>query len=247
MSRLQVKFPNFRNIIFKLELMDTTEQSSDRKDFDKKVLSNIQHLHPYVKHRLYVAESTKILPKKMYSSNGIIDDCFITLYDQGFNYDADAQQIKLKLFQIIDDHLENLFIKEAYHKKTISTNTLLKEELHRLEESFTIDADLDTMMLEQLDDISYHQHDDEYEVFVYDDHNSKIMNVLDLEANSHLNSRKLMGKFYTWLPIRVANIVDLYTFGKLSYKEIASIKHIEVSRVEKILKEVKKRFRTHVG
>ena len=40
--------------------------------FDKKVLSAIQHLHPYVKHRLYIAESTRILPKNMYFSNGKI-------------------------------------------------------------------------------------------------------------------------------------------------------------------------------
>lgn len=72
------------------------------------------------------------------------------------------------------------------------------------------------------------------------------MNILDLEAESQLKNRKLVGKFYNWLPIRVANIVDLYTFGKLSFKEIATIKHIEASRVEKILKEVKKRFRANV-
>ena len=41
--------------------------------FDKKVLSAVPHLHPYVKHRIYIAETTGILPKNMYSSNGIID------------------------------------------------------------------------------------------------------------------------------------------------------------------------------
>ena len=29
-----------------------------KSDFDKKVLAAIQHLHPFVKHRLYIAEST---------------------------------------------------------------------------------------------------------------------------------------------------------------------------------------------
>jgi DNA-directed RNA polymerase specialized sigma24 family protein len=233
-------------MILKIGLMNTSNNFPERKDFDKKVLSNIQYLHPYVKHRLYIAESTQILPKNMYSSNGIIDDCIIKLYDQGFDRDALSQHIKLKLFQLVDDYLEELFRKEAHHTKTISTNTILKEELNRLEESFTIDADLDTMMLEELDDISYHQHDDDYEVFVFDDHNSKIMNSLDLKTESPVEARKTIGKFYIWLPIRVANIVDLYMFGKLSPNEIAKIKHIEVSRVEKTLNEVKKRFRNHI-
>lgn len=217
-----------------------------KRDFDKKVLSVVQYLQPYVKHRLYVAESTRILPKNLYCSTGIIDDCIITLYEKENNFEADANSIKLKLFETVDDFLETLFVKEAYHQKTISTSTILEDELRRLEESFTIDADLDTMMLEELDDISYHQHDDDFEVFVFEDHNSKIVNALELDTLSNQNNRKMVGKFYNWLPIRVANIVDLYTFGKLSFKEIASIKHIEVKRVEKILKEVKKQFRSHL-
>ncbi|MEZ4802808.1 MAG: hypothetical protein R2797_08535 [Gelidibacter sp.] len=229
--------------------METTRQTKktfSKKDYDKRVLSVIPHLHPYVKHRLYVAENVGILPKNLYCSNGIIDDSIIKLYEKGYDCDTDVNCIKLKLFETVDDYLEEIFVKEAFHKKTISTNELLKEELRRLEESFTIDADEDSMMLEELDDISYHQHDDDYEVFVFDDHNSRILNILDLEAESQLKNRKLIGKFYNWLPIRVANIVDLYTFGKLDFKEIATIKDIEVSRVEKILKEVKKRFRTHL-
>src|SRR5690606_11687125 len=158
---------------------DQTNEPSVRKDYDKKILSVVHHLHPYVKQRLHVAESVGILPKNLYASNGIIDDSIIKLYEKGNDRDADVNCIKLKLFETIDDYLEDLFVKEAYHKKTISTSTLLQEELHRLEESFTIDADEDYMMLEELDDISYHQHDDEYEVFVFDDHNSKILNVLD--------------------------------------------------------------------
>lgn len=229
-----------------METTDYTNEQATRKDYDNKVLAVMHHLHPYVKQRLYIAENVGILPKNLYCSNGIIDDCIIKLFDKGYDCDAETDCIKLKLFETIDDYLEELFVKEAFHKKTISTNTLLKEELSRLEESFTIDADEDFMMLEQLDDISYHQHDDDYEVFVFDDHNSKILNILDLEAESQLKNRRLVGKFYNWLPIRVANIVDLYTFGKLSFKDIAKIKHIEASRVERILKEVKKRFRTNV-
>lgn len=229
-----------------METRQHTNENAMRKDYDKKVLSAIHHLHPYVKQRLYIAENVGILPKNLYCSNGVIDDCIIILHEKGYDCDSDTNCIKLKLFETVDDFLETLFVKEAYHKKTISTNTILKKEMHRLEESFTIDADEDFMMLEELDDISYHQHDDDYEIFLFDDHNSKILNVLDLEVESSLKNRKLVGKFYNWLPIRVANIVDLYTFGKLDFKEIAKVKHMEVSRVERILKEVKKRFRTHL-
>ena len=229
-----------------METSENQREKLDKKDYDNKILSIVHYLHPYVKQRLYIAENVGILRKNLYCSNGIIDDSIIKMHDKGYDCDNDAECIKLKLFETVDDYLEELFVKEGVHRKTISTSTLLKEELDRLEESFTIDADEDYMMLEQLDDISYHQNNDDYEIFVFDDHNSKIMNELDLEFESQLKNRKLVGKFYNWLPIRVANIVDLYTFGKLSFNEIAQIKHIEVSRVEKILKEVKKRFRGNV-
>lgn len=214
--------------------------------YNNKLLSILHHLHPYVKHRLYIAQNVGVLPKNLYCSNGIIDDCIIELYDQEVDYTANSDQIKLKLFETIDTHFEMLFVKEAFHKDSMSTNTLLQEELKLMEESFTIDADEDYTMLDQLDDISYHQHDNDFEVFVFDDHNSKIINVLDLEAFSQFENRRVVSKFYNWLPIRVANIVDLYTFGNLTFEEIAQVKNITVSRVEKILKEVKKRFRKHL-
>jgi hypothetical protein len=229
-----------------METLGNQKENRDKKNYDNKILSVVHHLHPYVKQRLYIAENVGILPKNLYCSNGIIDDCIIKLIEKGYDCDDDTNCIKLKLFETVDDYLEELLVKEAFHKKTISTSILLKEELSRMEESFTIDADQDYMMLEQLDDISYHQHDHDYEVFVFDDHNSKILNELDSKSGSQQTNRHRIGKFYNWLPNRVANIVDLYTFGKLSFEEIAKIKHIEVSRVEKILKEVKKQFRTHL-
>ena len=68
---------------------------SARQTFNKKVLSAVPHLHPYVKHRIYIGESTGILPKNMYSSTGIIDDSIIDVYSKGFNVDADSTSVKL--------------------------------------------------------------------------------------------------------------------------------------------------------
>ncbi len=123
--------------------------------FDKKVLSAVPHLHPYVKHRIYIAETTGILPKNMYSSNGIIDESIIELYTNGFNIDAEPMAVKLELFKLVDNYMNELFKKEAYHKKTISTNTILDDELSRLGEDFTVDADLDLILNTELSDISY--------------------------------------------------------------------------------------------
>lgn len=217
-----------------------------KTEFDKKVLSAIQHLHPYVKHRLYIGESTGIFPKNMYSANEIIDESIVKVYENGFDIDADAMEIKLKLFGIVDKDLDELFIKEAFHKNTISTNTILEEELDKLKEDYTIDADLDLILNTELTDISYQQDNAEH-IFVYDDNYSDVLNAFEIEDASKQKSKNLLGSLYSWLPIMAADIIDLYSFGKLTFEEIAKVKHIDIENVEKIFDAVKKSFRNHLG
>ncbi|MBV7270491.1 hypothetical protein [Winogradskyella luteola] len=218
---------------------------SAQTTFDKKVLSVVSHLHPYVKHRIYIAETTGILPKNMYSSNGIIDDCIIKLYSNGFNIEAEKMAVKLELFKLVDNYMNTLFKKEAYHKNTISTDVILKDELSKLGEDYTIDADLDLILNTELSDISYQQ-DQGNPLYLYEDKETSILKAFELENLSPTESPKVFGRFYNWLPINISNIVDLYIFGNLDFDEIAKIKHITTERVTLIFDRVKKSFRSHL-
>jgi len=223
------------------ELSSKSAQSA----FDKKVLSAVEHLQPYVKHRIYIAETSGILPKNMYSSNGIIDESIIKLYSQGFNIEAEGMAVKLELFKIVDNYMNELFKKESFHKNTISTDTILKDELSRLGEDFTVDGDFDYILNTDLTDISYHQ-DHKNHLHLYADKETSILKAFELEDLSETQSPKVFGRFYHWLPINISNIVDLYIFGNLGFDEIAKIKKIETSRVELIFDKVKKSFRRHL-
>ncbi|MDW5289872.1 hypothetical protein [Formosa sp. PL04] len=230
--------------------MKTQEQintETSQKAFNKKILSITSSLQPYVKHRLYIAESVGILRKNLYHSNGLIDDCIIRLYEKGYDIDMSSHDLKIKLFRIVDIYLEELLLKERQNLDTISTNTYLEEELSRLEEPYSIDGDMDFVMLEDLDDISYKQHRHEKEVFLYDENNQKIINALDLGGHQASTNRKIVSKFYGWLPIRISNVVDLYVFANLPFEDISRIKKIEVKRIENILLNVKKSFRKHLN
>ena len=215
------------------ELSSKSAQST----FDKKVLSAVPHLHPYVKHRIYIAESTGILPKNMFSSNDIIDESILILYSNGFNIDAEAMAIKLELFKIVDNFMNVLFKNEAYHKNTISTDTILKNELDKLNEDFTVDADFDYILNTELNDISYHQEQNE-PLHLYSDKETSILNAFEVKDLSASKSPKVFGQLYNWLPFNVSNIVDLYIIGKLDFNEIAKIKKIEQKRVEAIFDKV---------
>lgn len=226
--------------------LDKLTDKRTRNAFDKKVVSATQHLQAYVKHRLYIAESTKIIPKNMYKSNDIIDEGIAKFYEQGYNIDADANTIKIELFKIVDADLDELFRKEAFHQNTMSTHSILTDELDGLDEKFTVDEDFDFIMNEELSDISYHQDQEKKHVFVYEDNNSSLENVFEITNISTKRNKYLLGKFYTWLPLRVSDVVDLFIFGKLSFEDIAIIKNIEVKRVERILELVMEDFKEHL-
>ena len=155
-------------------------------------------------------------------------------------------EIKLKLFEIIDNNLDDLFTNEAFHKNTVSTSRILEQELEKLKEDYTIDADLDLVLNTELNDISYMQDNGEH-VFVYDDSDSSVLNAFEVDDMASITSKNLIGGLYRWLPIMAADIVDLYAFGKLSFEEIAKVKHLSVEHVEKIFTAVKKSFRNHLG
>ena len=219
---------------------------ASKTEFDNKVLGATQHLQPYVKHRIYIAETKGILPKNMYKSADIIDDGIAELYMEGYNVDAEAVEIKLKLFKIVDRLLERLLKKESFHQDTMSTDRILKEELDRLKEDFTVDADLDLILNTELDDISYHQDTDEH-IYVYTDRDIDIIKSLDIADLARKESQMVFKRVYSWLPLPISDVVDLYAFGKLSFGEIAEIRNIEEDRVKRILKAVKQKFSDHLN
>jgi DNA-directed RNA polymerase specialized sigma24 family protein len=224
--------------------LEKLNDKATQNAFNKKVVSVTQHLQAYVKHRLYIAESTGIIPKNMYISNDFIDEGIAKFYENGYDIDMDAASIKIKLFKIVDSDLDDLFKKEAFHKNTTSTSSILDEELESLEENFTVDEGFDFIMNEELDDISYKQNEKHKHLFLYDDNNSSVVNAFEIEDLSSIHSKNLLGKFYSVLPIKVSDILDLHVFGNLTYNEIAEVKNIETKRVERVISLVMEAFKS---
>ena len=217
-----------------------------KKDFDKRLLSIVPHLHPYIKHRLYIAESTGIIPTNMYCSNGIIDDAIVNLYESSDILEDSLLDLELRLFKIADNLIDELYIKEGWHQQNFSTSSILKDELEYLEESYTTNGDYDLIMKEDLNDICYHQNDTKKQPFIYDDSDSEILKIVDSETPSEEKKQRLLGKFYSWLPMNTSKIIDLFVFGKLNFEEIATIRGITSQEVKETLITVRKSFRRNL-
>jgi len=216
------------------------------KSPDKKTLSTVQLLHPYVKQRIRVAENLGIFPRNMYKSNEIIDEVVLKVYEEDLHKSLNQDDLRIAMFKLTFDRINELLESEEWHKDSISTKLILEDELKQLEENFTMDADNDLIMNEDLDDISYHLNDKEGVSLPYDEQEEgvKVLFGLDTsETDGFWQDRKEIRKLYYKLPLTTSNIVDLYILGKLSFAEIASILKTEMAEVKEIVNFVKETFR----
>ncbi len=234
---------------YKVRHMKNYKFNEAHDEFGKKVLKAIPRVFPYVKHRLYVAENKSIIPRNMYKTNGVIDDAIVELYTQFEGKLTDEIEIKLKLFMLADQQMNLLLKKEDFHKTTLSTSQILKNELKLLEEKFEIDAGNDLIMYDELDDISYRQDDFKKTIFLYEDAERNILEHLEIPLSLDKltkKKREVFNQMYYWLPTETSNVLDLFIFGKLSYKEIAFIKEIDIYEIKNSIQEVSIMLRKNI-
>ncbi len=229
--------------------MIASHNNDTGKNSDKKTLSIVHLLHPYVKQRIRVGENLGIFPKNMYRSNGIIDEVVLKVYEKGLQEDVDSDELRMIMFDLANGNLKTLFEKEKWHKNSISTKFILEEELKQLEENFTMDAGNDLIMNEELDDISYHQNDHERPELPYDDTQDIVLAFLEINDAAlfeNYKNKNMLEKMYDLLPVQTSNVVDLYILGKLNLQEIATILKIEIVEVKRIIDSVKETFKKHL-
>ena len=218
--------------------------------FEKKILSNVHLLHPYVKQRLKVGENLGILPKNMFKANEIIDEVILSIYENDTNKNIEINELRLLMFEITNSKLQSLFEDEKWHKDSISTKILLEEELKLLEENFTVDGGNDLIMDEDLDDISYHQNDQGTHLLASDGSQENVLELLDISDTTIFekqSNKNILQRMYKLLPLQTSNVVDLYILGKLDIQEISHILNVDIIEVKRIIDFVKENFKKHLN
>jgi len=231
--------------------MNTSTMSKEKhSDFGRKVITVLRKVRPYVKHRLYTAETIGIVPRNMYNTSEIIDDAVVKLYESNNSKIENQKELKLELFKLVSLQVDKLFKKEEFHKYTLSTGQVLEKELELMEEDYTVDIDNDLLMKEDLDDISYRQRQKEHFDLLYEESEKSILKTFGLHEEIEVfneDKRKALNKVYSWLPYETSNIVDLLVFGKLKYKEIAKIKDLSTDEVKKSIQAASNNFRKNLN
>jgi len=230
----------------KLDKLKKHQKAAKPNKFNKKLLKIIPELKPYVRHRLYIACSLDIIPENMYQATGIINDSIIKLYERDLSQFESKASLRLELFKLAKEELEQVFKKESWHQQNISTDKILHQELNKLKEKFTFNADEDFIMNEELTDISYKQKDISKQLFLYENSEASVLSTFNFDEMNEKRRAKF-SQLYRLLSMEASNVVDLHVFGRLTPQEIASIKGVKEATIIEIIDEVKDRISYSMG
>ena len=230
----------------KLNKLKKHQKTSKPNKFTKKLLKIIPELKPYVRHRLFIACSLDIIPKNMYQSTDVINDAIIKLYESDLTPFESKADLRLELFRLVKSELENIFKEESWHQQNISTDKILHQELNKLKEKFTFNADEDFIMNEELADISYKQKDFTKQLFLYENSEASVLSSFNFDYLNK-NRRAVFSKLYRLLSMEGSNVVDLHVFGGLTTKEIAQIKNVNEPVIVNIIDEIKDKISYSMG
>lgn len=219
------------------------------KNLEKKVLSVGEQIFPYVKNRILVLERKGILPLNMFKPGEIIDEVVLELLEDHVEDNIDIHTLLLLMFSKANEKLNTLLEKEKWHKSSISTKLILEEELKQMEEYFTVDGDSDFVMNEELDDISYHQQENQSHFLESDEIQQDVTTFLELKDKDLLKireNRQRIKSIYEYLPLQTSNVVDLYVLGRLNLKDIGTVLDTEISEVKRIIQFVKENIKKNI-
>ena len=223
---------------------DTLKQhkaDNNPADFNKVLNQFLPGLERYIRHRLKTAEAKGLLPVNFYAPADVLAEVYLRIY-QIFDRINDARTLKIRMFQIADEIIRSYIEKENRIKQKVPVSSILAEELKLLEEKITANADGEPVLIEELDDMSYHQDEYKPKVFLFDkEAQDAYARALGLKPEDFLDKtyRSIFGSVYGQLPETIRQILDLVAIGGLTPEETAGVLGISAGEVNNVLEGIK--------
>lgn len=212
----------------------------------EKLLPSIKQ---YIARRIRVFEAKGLVPKGAVSIKAAFEEVKEYLYQNFYELEKSKLPINLWVYKAADEVLESILKSEAWDEKVekVSIEELERKEQQSMKEEFSTDGDGDLVMIEELDDISYHLNDyttDDLNLAVNEEEN--ILEQLDEKNVSDSGEEWIqdkLNKLLQELPLEQSAIFDLHVQSKLSKVEIAAVKGMTESEVEGVLIKVESQLK----
>ncbi|CAM1359907.1 conserved hypothetical protein [Tenacibaculum sediminilitoris] len=240
MNYLQREFHLFVAQIFP-DLLKSKEKK-DKETFNKLILKVLPSIRKYVKQRLVAAIKKGHFSKNKYKPDDFVDQLFIEVYEH-IEEVKKAEDFYLWLFRKTNQLLENIIEEEEFDELFFKNiDDYSKLEWDEMEEKFSADAEGDLLMMDELDDSSFHKNDYTLNhVFVEDDEQNYI-DKLDKEL-SDAKTQKHMQMILHKFPLHMQSVFELYSKYNFNVDEISIIKGITQKEVNRLIEETRNELR----
>lgn len=215
------------------------KEAEDRIAFNQLLLEIIPEIKRFVLKKLRNAIQNRHLSKNKYDANDFIDQLFIEVYDHIDEF-SNEDEFYVWLYKKTNELLDEAITDEEFEDLFFQNiDDYSKKEWSQMQEKFTVEADGDLIMKEELDDISYHK--DIYtlnDVFI-DNIENRLVKKIDETLHQEEVDKHIQLVLHN-LPADAQNVFELFTKQHLTLTEIAEVRNTSVEKVEKLLNEARK-------
>jgi len=215
------------------------KKEDNQFSFNQLILKILPEIRKYVNRRLNTAIKKGHFSKQKYKADDIIDQLFITIYDNIETVEIESN-FYLWLFKKTNDLLEDVIVEEEFNELFFKNiDDYSKPEWNEMEEDFSADGGGDLLLIEELDDITYSHNDYSLNhVFIKDDE-KKLAEKLDKDLSEDKINKHIELVLHN-MSASMRIVFYLFTNQKLKIEEIAEIQKKSISEIEKLLSDAKK-------
>ncbi len=234
-----------------MDTLHTHKAQQDLQAFSLALEQVAPGLRNYIRQRLGSAERRGLLPPGLYEPNDVIDDLWLAVYQQWESLPQDEKSLRVALFQMANRRLDEIIQQEAWHRRAVSLEDILKDEIQMMDEipQITVDADGDILLVEELDDAEWEPPEPSM-VLLEESFEDELLETLGVEpepVKGSLPQRARLAHLYDELPEQTRILLDLWTRGRLPPEEIAQVQGVTVAQVEATLERVRIEFRRRLN
>ncbi len=230
--------------------LKTHKSQSERTAFFNALEQIAPGLRNYIRQRIRSAEQRRMIPPGLVEPDDVMDELLVQVYEQFDEMPKDASKLRVRLFQLANERLDEIIEKEAWRKHAVRLEDILAQELKMMDEipQMTMDADGDIVLVEELDDAEIEPPEPRI-ILLEDSFEDEIIEATGVERSpvtTDETQRARLAHLYRSLPEQSRIVLDMWTRGRLTEEEIAQVRGLEVEQVRAILQRIKVEFQRRV-
>lgn len=240
-DKRQAEFHRFVNENY--PVLKRLREEDKREAFNTLLLKLLPGAKRYLTRGLRIALAKGVISHNKYRPEDLFDQLILDVYDH-LDEAGDKDQFHSWIFQRAEKLLTDMEVEEEFETYLYDNiDDYSRAEREGMDEAFSTDGDGDLVMMDELDDISYHDHQYLLKNIFLDDAHEDLMALLEKEdarerAQGHLDATLFR------LPLPMRSVFELVTEQLFPLEEVARIKGMPLAQVEDIMDRTREILRT---